>query len=72
MHIFGLLYSISIVSVLATMVPETPKWFYANRRYEEARESLQIIANRNGVNIDTSQIVFDTEIALQNDLGKGG
>lgn len=66
-HIFGLIYSVVIISFLVTL-PESPKWLYASRRYDQARKSLAIVAKRNNSSYDTNDIVFDSEIALKDGL----
>ena len=40
--------ALTFTSSLAIFIPESPKYYYAKGRYDEAREVLKIIANFNG------------------------
>ena len=54
---------------MVQFIPESPRFLYANKRYDEAREVLKKVAKFNGVKItplEISSIVFDTEIELDN------
>ena len=65
-HIFGLIWCFfSLIAVFT--IPESPKFYYANRRYGEARQSLKIIAKYNKGGITPEQVdelVFDTEASI--------
>ena len=37
-------------------IPESPKYLYAKRRFDEARETLKIIARHNGNKLKSSEI----------------
>lgn len=62
-HSYGLLWcALSTFCVL--FIPESPKFYYANRRFKEARETLKIIAHYNDTlfsSSDIDKIVFDSE-----------
>ena len=38
-----------ITAILCFTIPESPKYFFAKERFDECRESIAIIARRNGV-----------------------
>lgn len=40
----------------ATQFPESPKYMYANRRYDETREILKIIAKKNRASVTNEEI----------------
>jgi hypothetical protein len=53
----GLLY-------LNWYMPESPKYMYVNRRFDETREILKIVASKNGAKItpmEISEILFEFE-----------
>jgi len=54
------LISISFV-YSASFFVESPKFFYNQGRYDEARESLEKIANFNGVTQYSKDFIFDNE-----------
>jgi hypothetical protein len=62
----------SFVILLATaVIPESPKYFYANRKFEKARETLSLIGKYNRMPESAaviSQVKFDTEVANIPDL----
>ena len=50
--------------MILTRLPESPKWLYANNRFDEAREILKSIAKTNKSEMtaeDIDAIVFDIE-----------
>jgi ubiquitin-protein ligase len=50
--IHTLAYIITIITVILTFyVPESPKYMYAHRRYDEVRQILKEIARKNGLKI---------------------
>jgi len=67
LHQIGMCSAAAIIC-LVMLLPESPKFLYANRRFDEARKNLKKIAVYNGsargvVEIDS--ITFDSE-----DIGK--
>lgn len=65
-HIFGVF--MSVVMLLALLkIPESPKYLYAKKEFDLARNSLKEVAKYNGIaNYDTvvGKIKFDTEFKL--------
>lgn len=59
--IFG---STVLLVMMITMLPESPKWYYARNRFDDARRSLYFVAKFNGSeDLDMIKlIVFDTEM----------
>ena len=61
------MFNISLAVVVIMMlqfIPESPRFLYANKRYEEARKVLKSIAKFNKAKItplDVDLIIFDTE-----------
>ena len=51
-----------VTVVLIFYLPESPKWLYANARYNEARDGLQIVAKMNQRKINTNRLAFDNEV----------
>lgn len=64
--------NLSVIIVLTTLIivylPESPKYLYSKRRYDETRQSLAVVAHLNGVkNFKKEEIIFETEkIHLEN------
>lgn len=59
-----------VVNILCLLVPESAKYHLANHRYQEARDSLKLIAKINRVKVtkqEIDSIVFDVEVK---NLGK--
>ena len=56
---------VTLIALFLTLcVPESPKYMYANRRYDETRQILKIIARKNNAEITNDQIekiVFEFE-----------
>ena len=54
-----------IVLFFIMALPESPKYMYANRRFDEARSILKIIAKHNQVEAvdDVDKIVFQYEVS---------
>lgn len=45
-------------------LPESPKFLYSKERYDEARDSLELVAKYNKIgNFNKNNIVFDAEKA---------
>jgi uncharacterized membrane protein len=47
-------------------MPESPRWFDAKGRLNEARNALAYVARFNGIPFDKNKVIFDTEHALEN------
>ena len=66
LHIFGLIWCfLNLIAVW--VIPESPKFFYANKRFQEAKKSLQTVLKFNKPDMDPSileALVFDTEYAI--------
>lgn len=60
LHYFGFGWAILITLVVFTL-PESPKYYYAKKDYENARNSLEHIAKFNRSKYNVNHIVFDTE-----------
>lgn len=54
LHIFQAHLHVLIIILIYMYIPESPKWLYANRRYDEARETLKVVAKYNKANITDS------------------
>jgi len=64
LHLIGIIASFIIIFVIFT-IPESPKYYYANRMFDQAREKLKIINRFNNTQISSEEIdnfIFDTEI----------
>lgn len=62
-HSYGLVWCF-VATLGAFLLPESPKFYYANRRFHEARDMLKIIARHNDTPFtpaDIEDIVFDSE-----------
>lgn len=58
------LYGFAVVvaaTVAAFFIPESPLFLYEQKRYDEARDSLRVIAKFNGVK-DDCNFTFDKEL----------
>ena len=65
LHQFGIGIFILIV-LCALVIPESPKFYYAHHKYDQARQKLKVVAYYNGASItkdEIDKIVFDTEKA---------
>lgn len=61
-HAFGLFYA-SVVLLAIMIIPESPKWYYSMRRFDEARTCLKQIGLVNGKRTVHKIIQkFDTEV----------
>ena len=71
MHIFGIAGAIAITIIIFFTIPESPKYHYANKRFDETRKILKFVAKWNKkreISIeDIDKIVFDTEVNYNND-----
>jgi len=54
-HIFGLCQAIIGFSLLASLIPESPKWLYEKGKYKECQQVLDKMAKINGTTM-TSDI----------------
>jgi len=64
LHGGAVVASFFIICVIST-IPESPKYYYANRMFDKAREKLKIINKFNNTQISSEEIdnfIFDTEI----------
>ena len=65
-HVFGL--GMNLFSLLGALtIPESPKYYYAHRQYNQARDSLAVVARFNTSKTSAKEIkamVFDTEKLL--------
>lgn len=64
LHIFNLLSACFII-LLVMLLPESPQYFYANKKFDKAREALIRIAKLNGKTLANQKFIetikFDTE-----------
>jgi len=61
-HVFGLFYS-CLMCIAVFVIPESPKWYYAKKRYIEARKSLTFLEMFNKSDKENViSIEFDTEL----------
>ena len=63
LHIFGIAAAFVILLLILT-IPESPKYLYANQKYNETRQVLKIIAKHNKADIQDTEIdkiVFEYE-----------
>lgn len=63
LHVFGIVASLLIL-IATFLIPESPKFYYTQRRFNEARESLKVISVRNKSTLGPElleAIIFDTE-----------
>jgi hypothetical protein len=58
LHYFGFFASIAIINMVS-MLPESPKYLYANGKFDEARAVIGYIAEANGR--PKPDIIFDSE-----------
>ena len=61
----GIIITFIVICVIATL-PESPKYYYANRMFDRTREKLKMINqfNKSGItDEEIDDIIFDTEIA---------
>lgn len=64
-HLFGVCGAFVAIAMVS-IVPESPKFMYANNRFNEAREILKTVARWNKSKMSAKEIdliVFDTENA---------
>jgi len=59
-NFIGLIMIIFSCAIVPWYVPESPKFLYEKGRYDEARESLYVIARRNKILV-MEDILFDRE-----------
>ena len=66
LHLFNLT-SACLIILLVMVLPESPKYYYANKNYFKARETLMKIAKYNGKTFATYKyleaVQFDTEVS---------
>jgi len=63
LHVFGIISAVILLGFVAT-IPESPKYMYANRRFDETRSILKVIAKKNKASITSGEIdkmVFEFE-----------
>ena len=63
-HLVALFAAVALVATAAYQFPESPKYMYANRHFDETRQILKVIARKNGASISDDQIekfVFEFE-----------
>lgn len=65
LHVFNLV-SACLIILLVMILPESPKYYYANKNYDKARETLMKIAKYNRKTKATltylKDVQFDTEV----------
>jgi hypothetical protein len=64
LHLFGLCVAILII-FLIQVIPESPKYLYTNKKFDECRRVFIFIARWNNVSIkpeEINKIVFDSEM----------
>lgn len=63
LHIFGVFVT-GVLLIVDLMIPESPKYLYATKRFNDARHALMLVARFNRVQHadKLSQINFDTEV----------
>jgi MFS family permease len=55
LHLFNICVAITIIVVIQ-FIPESPVFFYANKRYDEARSVLKFMARFNQAKITSEEI----------------
>ena len=63
-HIIGVVGAFVVMGAV-WLIPESPKWLYANNRFDEARAVFKQIAKFNRATLtdsDIDNIVFDIEV----------
>ena len=60
-HLFGFIGMI-IIFIMMINVPESPKFYYLKERYDEARNVLLLIADKNKADLNIAEIEFDGEL----------
>ena len=64
MHVLGVIEALLII-VAASQIPESPKYLYAQKRFDEVRTIMKRIAGHNGCGCRSiDRIIFDTELEL--------
>ena len=54
-HAVGIAGAVVVVGFVA-VIPESPKYMYANRRFDETKEILKVIAKKNKADITSEEI----------------
>ena len=60
-QILGIIGTCTTLVVSALLMPESPKFLYANKRYEEARQSLNFVSNFNNGSLEGKRFLFVEE-----------
>ena len=66
MHVLGVIEALLII-VAASQIPESPKYLYAQKRFDEVRTIMKRIAGHNRCRItydEIDRIIFDTEVEV--------
>ena len=63
-HIVGISGALVILIVLTTLIPESPKFYYSRKKFDEARDMLAWVEKVNGGQGKIKNCVFDTEVAM--------
>ena len=56
LHYSGFAISVILIAIISMFIPESPKFYYANKRFQEARDQLLYIAQFNGTKISALRI----------------
>ena len=64
----GGLLATAVATIACFFVPESPKFYYSYKRYDEARSAIEYINRFNKGNFSGKTYKFDTEVAEENKI----